>query len=245
MCNIPPDVQQELEPAEYETSDHEKKGVQNTGSSVPRDFDNPVYDEKGVQNTGSSVQHKFDNPVYDEKGVQNTGSSVQHKFDNPLYDEKGVQNTGSSVQQNTGSSVQHDFDNPLYDESLPKNNHAAPTTVTQPEVYYSSVTNPSSSLQAPGPTLEYDYAENPSGKGGSLSVYDSADDPTTSQAVYARPEAPPMGTTNGAPPIHEYDYAFTDKPVYADPDSRVPPPAAEMVPTIAADHYEFGPDFDS
>ena len=179
MCNIFPDVQQELEPAEYETF-----------------------------STATS-----------EKKV---------------------------IQQNTGSSVQHDFENPLYDESLPKNNHAAPTT---PEVYYSSVTNPSSSLQAPGPTMEYDYTENPFGKGGSLSVYDSADDPTTSQAVYARPEAPPMGTTNGAPPIHDYDYAFTDKPVYADLDSRVPPPAAErfeMVPTIAAaDHYEFGPDFDS
>ena len=101
------------------------------------------------------------------------------------------------------------------------------------------------------PKHTYDYADNAAAMSsqGPKHTYDYAD-PSTAQLTYNYADNQAVHVvTNGNAPVHEYDYAATGQPSYANREPSVLPPGAgehyEMMPESKVDpmdHYDLGQD---
>ena len=216
-----------------------------TQTKVPQ----PMYDYAD-QSKPLSSKGKDRQPVYDDATTPPGKRTIEQQ---PMYDcadnlaptstqePKHTYDYADTLGTMSSTEPKHTYD---YADTLgtmstqePKHTYDYADTLgtmssTEPKHTYDYADN-AATLSSQGPKHTYDYADPPMAQ----LTYDYADN----QAVHV--------VTNGRAPVHEYDYAATNQPSYANREAGVLPPGAgehyEMMPESKVDptdHYDLGQD---
>ena len=201
-----------------------------------------------------ATQTKVLQPVYD---VADQPKALSSKVEDhqPVYDDTTTPPGKGSI----GQQPMYDYaDNPATMSSQePKHTYdyadnAATMSSQGPKHMYDYADN-AATMSSQGPKHTYDYADNAAtmSSQGPKHTYDYADPSTAQppQLTYDYADSQVVhAVTNGNAPVHEYDYAATNQPSYANREPSVLSPGVgehyEMMPDKVdpADHYDLGQD---
>ena len=180
------------------------------------------------------TQTKVPQPMYDYAD-QSKALSSKGKDRQPVYEDATTPPGKRSIEQQ-----------PMYDCA----DNVGPTSTQGPKHTY-DYADTGGTMSSTEPKHTYDYADNATtmSSQGPKHTYDYAD-PSTAQLTYDYADNQAVHVvTNGNVPVHEYDYAATNQPSYANREPGVLPPGAgehyEMMPenkVDPADHYDLGQD---
>ena len=211
-----------------------------TTAKFPNEYDYTV--SKGTAAVYDSAddpatQTKVPQPMYDYAD-QSKPLSSKGKDRQPVYEDATTPPGKRTIEQQ-----------PMYDCA----DSVAPLgtmSSTEPKHTY-DYADTLGTMSTQEPKHTYDYADNAAtlSSQGPKHTYDYADPPTAQLTYdYADNQAVHV-VTNGRAPVHEYDYAATNQPLYANREAGVLRPGAgehyEMMPESKVDptdHYDLGQD---
>ena len=198
-----------------------------TQTKVPQ----PMYDYAD-QSKPLSSKGKDRQPVYEDATTPPGKRNIEQQ---PMYD--CADNVGPTSTQ----GPKHTYD---YADT------GGTMSSTEPKHTY-DYADTGGTMSSTEPKHTYDYADNAAtmSSQGPKHTYDYAD-PSTAQLTYNYADNQAVHVvTNGNAPVHEYDYAATNQPSYANREPGVLPPGAgehyEMMPenkVDPTDHYDLGQD---
>ena len=237
----------------------------NTGSFTEHDFDNPLYNTKDLESSWNNYSKPWGTKSHGPTGkvplettaklsneydytVNKGTAAVYDSADDPATQTKVLQPVYDVADQPKPLSSKVEDHQPVYDDATTPPGKGS---IGQQPMY--DYADNAATMSSQGPKHTYDYADNAAtmSSQGPKHTYDYADLSTAqpSQLTYDYADSQVVhAVTNGSAPVHEYDYAATNQPSYANREPSALSPGVgehyEMMPEKVdpAYHYDLGQD---